>query len=398
MQEALPQILVVDDDVKVLSGFQTLLGKKYHIRTERTAAGALAWLKLNPMAAVVVSCFNIPDMPGGALLRAVQEAAPNAARILLSDAHSSDEIMKALSAANVYLHLRKPVAVEEAEMALRSAVAYHRRIVKERNLLEKTLAGSVKLMIEMLSLFHADAFRKTSVLRTQALKVARAMDMKKTWELEMAVMLSPLGEALLPREILARYRSAKTLTDPQRELLARAPEQSRDLLKNIPQLDKVADVLYYSGRGYDGSGFPADGPVGADIPLNSRILKILIDLWYASPDTGVDLAAFEALNINRRQYDPALLTLVRECLLEDAEARDRERIVACHIRALHSGDVLVDDILTEGSHELVLSRGHQLTLTTIKRLAQFDRISGLRQPIRVRRREEIPAERVTIPA
>ena len=254
----------------------------------------------------------------------------------------------------------------------------------------------MKLLIDMLALFHTDAFRKTTVMRQQALKVAKALGLKKIWELEMAVMFSPLGEALLPREILSRYRSAKTLTDPQRELLARAPEQSRDLLRNIPQFERIAEVLYYSGRGFDGSGFPTDGPTGKDIPLHSRILKILIDLWYASPDTGVDLAAFEALNINRRQYDPALLKVVRACLLETEQSlTERFQTVACHIRALRPGDILIDDIITDGSHELVLSRGHQLTETTIKRLSQFDRLTGLRQPIRVKRQEVLFADPVS---
>ena len=86
----------------------------------------------------------------------------------------------------------------------------------ERALLEKTLAGTVKILIETLSLFHADAFRKTAVLRQWALQVGKVVGVKRTWELEMAMMFSPLGEALLPKDILSRYRSARSLTDQQR--------------------------------------------------------------------------------------------------------------------------------------------------------------------------------------
>ncbi|WP_430513308.1 HD domain-containing phosphohydrolase [Pannonibacter phragmitetus] len=395
-------ILVVDADVKVLTAFQQLLGSKFQIVTARSALEATAWLERNPSAAVVISSLNLPDINGVEFLRSVTDFAPVAARIMLTADRSLDVARRAVNEANVLMHLLKPCPAEEIENAIRSGLAYHNRVLKEKSLLEKTLSGSVKLLIDMLALFHTDAFRKTTLMRQQALKVAKALGLKKVWELEMAVMFSPLGEALLPREILSRYRSAKTLTDPQRELLARAPEQSRDLLRNIPQFERIAEVLYYSGRGFDGSGFPTDGPIGKDIPLHSRILKILIDLWYASPDTGVDLAAFEALNINRRQYDPALLKVVRACLLEtDTELSERFQTVACHIRALRPGDILIDDIITDGSHELVLSRGHQLTETTIKRLSQFDRLTGLRQPIRVKRQEVLfadPASGVPSPA
>ncbi|MEH0073537.1 HD domain-containing phosphohydrolase [Pannonibacter sp. Pt2] len=396
MAETQKLILVVDADVKVLTAFQQLLGSKFQIATARSGVEATAWIERNPSVAVVISSLNLPDVNGIEFLRSVTELAPVAARIMLTADRSLEVARRAVNEANVLMHLLKPCPADEIENAIRSGLAYHNRVLKEKNLLEKTLSGSVKLLIDMLALFHTDAFRKTTVMRQQALKVAKALGLKKIWELEMAVMFSPLGEALLPREILSRYRSAKTLTDPQRELLARAPEQSRDLLRNIPQFERIAEVLYYSGRGFDGSGFPTDGPTGKDIPLHSRILKILIDLWYASPDTGVDLAAFEALNINRRQYDPALLKVVRACLLETEQSlTERFQSVACYIRALRPGDVLIDDIITDGSHELVLSRGHQLTETTIKRLSQFDRLTGLRQPIRVQRQEVLFADPVS---
>ncbi|NBN79098.1 response regulator [Microvirga tunisiensis] len=388
MHEVSNQILVVDGDAKVTSAFQQLLGQKYKIASAASSLEASIFLDGHPNIGVVIAALHLPGIDGIDFLRGLIETHPAAARILLTNDRTVEVAKRAVNEANVLMYLNKPCAVEEMEAAIANGLTHHARVIRERALLEKTLAGSVKLLIEMLSLFHSDAFRKTATIRQWALKIAKALNIKKTWELEMAVMFSPLGEALLPKDILSRYRSAKSLTDPQRELLSRAPEQTRDLLRNIPQFERIADVLYYSGRGFDGSGFPADGPVGKDIPLNSRILKILTDLWYASPDSGLDMAALEALSINRRQYDPRLLALVRETLLADELDKSQEiKIVACHIRALHPGDVLVDDILTDGTHELVLSRGHQLTETTIKRLAQFDRLSGLRQPIRVRRIE-----------
>ncbi|MDN3718131.1 HD domain-containing phosphohydrolase [Roseibium salinum] len=207
----------------------------------------------------------------------------------------------------------------------------------------------------------------------------------------MAVMLSPLGEALLPKQILARYRAARSLTEQERDILNRSPAQTRELLKNIPQLERVSEYLYLSARGFDGSGFPKDGPRGKDIPMVARIIKLLTDLWHASPEGGPDAAAFEALTINKRKYDPMLLEIAREALMDDIPEGKKKLIAQCHIRSLQPGDVLVDDVLTENSHELVLSRGHPLTPTTIRRLEHFHQTSGVRQPIRVERH---PSEEV----
>jgi len=383
------EILVVDNDAKVQEAFVRLFQDKGKVITFGETEGALKWLKENSGVSVIVTALNVPGRGGSAFLQASETFAPQASRIILTTETSVDRLKEAVNQRHIFMFLNKPCSATELTAAIDGALAHHAQITYERQMLEKTLSGSVKLLIEMLALFHTEAFRRTPIMRAQALKIAKKLSIKRTWELEMAVMFSPLGEALLPKEILGRYRAAKTLTDQERRVLATAPAQTKHLLQNIPQLERVADVLYLSGRGFDGSGFPEDGPTGKDIPLNSRIIKLLTDLWYASPETGVDAAAFEALTINRRQYDPHLLGVAKACLLDEVEAPRERKISACYIRALKPGDILVDDALTEGTHELVLSRGHQLTETTIRRLVQFDKVTGVRQPIRVHRAEKL---------
>ncbi|MCV0428636.1 MAG: response regulator, partial [Roseibium sp.] len=107
--------------------------------------------------------------------------------------------------------------------------------------------------------------------------------------------------------------------------------------------------------------------------------------WYASPESGPDAASFEALSINRRKYDPDLLDMAKAVLLDDIPDNKKGQVSECYIRSLRPGDVLMDDVLTENSHELVLSSGHTLTPTTIRRLEHFNHTSGVRQPIRVER-------------
>jgi len=386
-------VIVADPDKDVQAGFKRLFGAQLNIVCFSEADPALAFLKKNPGTTAVFSCYNLPGRGGTAFLRAAETIVPQATRVMLTREKSAEAIKKALNEGHAFLFLEKPCESNELHAAMEAARSHHRQLAKDRALLERTLAGSVKLLIDMLALFHPEAFRRTSTVRKQALKLARQLGMKKTWELEMAVMLSPLGEALLPKQILARYRAARGLTEQERDVLNRAPAQSRELLKNIPQLEKVSEYLYLSARGYDGSGFPKDGPVGEEIPQVSRILKLLTDLWYASPENGPDAASFEALTINRRKYDPKLLDHAKSVLMDDVPETREKQVAKCYIRSLRPGDILVDDALTESSHELVLSRGHMLTPTTIRRLEHFHQTSGVRQPIRVER-HEVPEKAV----
>ncbi|WP_422374923.1 HD domain-containing phosphohydrolase [Roseibium sp.] len=389
METTTDLIVVADPDENVKKGFQRLFSSHKNVVCFSESDPALLFLKQNPGTSVVFSCFNLPGRGGTAFLRAAETLAPQATRIMLTREKSAEAIKKTLNEGHAFMYLEKPCQPTELVTAMETALTHHRQLAKDRALLERTLAGSVKLLIDMLALFHPEAFRRTAIVRKQALKLAKALGLKKTWELEMAVMLSPLGEALLPKQILARYRAARSLTEQERDVLDRAPAQSRELLKNIPQLEKVSEYLYLSGCGYDGSGFPKDGPTGQDIPLVSRILKLLTDLWYASPESGPDAASFEALTINWRKYDPKLLELARNVLMDDVPEARRKHVAQCYIRSLRPGDILVDDALTESSHELVLSRGHLLTPTTIRRLEHFHQTAGVRQPIRVERHEVV---------
>lgn len=386
VEKPLDLIVVADPDDAVQAGFHRLFDDRFRVVCFSHSDSALKFLKQNTSTSVVFSSYNLPGRGGIAFLRASELLAPLAARVMLTRETSAEAIKKTLNEGRAFMFLEKPCKQEDLVAAVETAIAHHANLARDRALLERTLSGSVKLLIDMLGLFHPDAFRRTATVRKQALKLAAALGMKKTWELEMAVMLSPLGEALLPKQILARYRAARSLSEPERDVLERSPAQTRDLLKNVPQLEKVAEHLYLSARGFDGSGFPKDGPKGTDIPLVSRIIRMLTDLWYASPEKGPDAASFEALTINHRKYDPELLELAKSLLMEGMPEDVQSEITACYIRSLAPGDVLVEDALTETSHELVLSRGHVLTTTTIRRLEHFHHTAGVRQPIRVRRR------------
>lgn len=380
-------ILVADPDLAVQSAMTKLFSDYHTVSCFSDSDSALKYLRERPNIAVVFSCFHLPGSGGVDFLRECAALAPQAARIMLTREGSIEAIKQAVNEGHTFMFLEKPCERSDIVSAFKAGISHHRSLAKERVLLERTLAGSVKMLIEMLALFHPDAFRRTSTMRLQAMKLAKGLGIKKTWELEMAVMLSPLGEALLPKHIISRYRAARSLGDQEREILDRAPQQTRDLLQNIPQLERVAEHLYLSARGFDGSGFPENGPKGEDIPLVSRIIKLLTDLWYASPEGGPDAAAFEALAINSRKYDPQLLQVARETLLADVPEEHSGMVLQCYIRSLHPGDVLIDDVRTETSYELVLSRGHLLTPTTIRRLEHFNKTAGVRQPIRVERKK-----------
>ena len=71
--------------------------------------------------------------------------------------------------------------------------------------------------------------------------------------------------------------SGEELSPCQAKELTVHPLIGRDLVKNIPRLEGVAEIIAYQGKCFNGEGPPPDGRQGKAIPLGSRILKLALD-------------------------------------------------------------------------------------------------------------------------
>lgn len=72
------------------------------------------------------------------------------------------------------------------------------------------------------------------------------------------------------------YRLEETLNQISYDLSAL--ESARNLIANIPRLKPISEIVYLHNKGCDGSGPPTGAPAVSDIPLEAKILKILVDL------------------------------------------------------------------------------------------------------------------------
>lgn len=179
MEKGTDLVVVADPDKDVQAGFERLFGSHMRVACFSETEAALQFLKQNHGTAVIFSCFNLPGRGGTAFLRAAETIAPQAARVMLTRENSADAIKKTLNEAHAFMYLEKPCQSTDLASAMETALSHHLQLAKDRALLERTLAGSVKLLIDMLALFHPEAFRRTSTVRKQALRLAKRLGMKK---------------------------------------------------------------------------------------------------------------------------------------------------------------------------------------------------------------------------
>lgn len=377
------KVLFVDDDLNILASFKRRLGRRFDIATVPGGEQGLEVLEKDGPIAVVISDQRMPGMDGIQFLSEVKKRAPDTVRMMLTGNADLTTAIKAVNEGNIFRFFTKPCPPEEMASAIETGLKQYNLIRAERDLLEQTLAGSVKMLIDVLSLVNPEAFQKTWLLRDWVRRVAGRLELANVWELDIAAMLSPIGLITIAPEILGKIRDGDELSEVDREIYERAPEAARNLLSNIPRMKNLSEMIYYQDKGFDGSGFPEDWVAGEDIPLGGRLLKVLIDL--AALGDRPDRAAFAELETHAPLYDPEILQVVWDCLLDknapkdDASTQEVVKVTAARLKA---GARLVSDIETEDGW-LVLAAGNEISQAQIERLSNLRKHRKLKEPLLV---------------
>ena len=375
MMTASDRVLIIDDDAALLAGLSRLLGDRFDLATAESGAAALAKVETEGPFAAVLCDMRMPGMDGIEVLRRLGELAPDTVRMMLTGNADQKTAVEAINRGAIFRFFNKPTPIAQLAEGIEAAIAQHGLITAERQLLEQTLAGSVAMLTEMLSLVAPDIFQRSRRLGEWAARLARHMRCDQPWAVELAAQLVHLGSIAVPPEVLARHRSGQPLSPPEAEMIARIPEIGAGLLRKIPRLEPVADAI----------ASLSDVRRTNSAPLAGRILVVLLRL----DEIGIGVPSREAMATLERQqgrFDPAVLAAVRECLIEapfpsSGTVTTRIDVPVSGIRV---GDMLESDLVID-SGRLVLAAGEVISDVLYLRLHNIHRMTRLREPIRVRR-------------
>lgn len=379
------RILFVDDDANVLASYTRQLRKRFKFVTAQGGDAALAAVGSDGPFAVVVSDMQMPGMNGVELLGRFAELHPDTVRMMLTGNADQQTAMDAVNAGRIFRFITKPCPPEDLAAAIDAALAQYRLLNAERELLEQTLAGSIKVLVDVLSLVDPEAFGRTRLLRGMTRKIAGHLKLPNLWQLDMAAMLSPIGRITLPNEVTAKLRKRVKLDADERAMVARVPEISRDLIANIPRLQDVSEIIYYQAKGFDGSGFPEGQAEGEDIPVGARVLRLVNDLVKLSAGQPKDPEAWERLNGRAQLYDPQVLAAARALYAGDSQDKPdgaQEKSEAMTFGRLRPGDLLASNIET-ADDQLILAAGNELSEALLEKLRNLHRVRTLKEPIYV---------------
>lgn len=306
--QAKKKILFVDDDPDLLAGIRRQLRREFDILTAEGGDGGLDVLQDDDAVAVVVSDMRMPGMNGVEFLEQVRKLSPDTVRIMLTGYADLETAIEAVNSGKIFQFLTKPISSGELKEILRTSLEYHHFITMESMLLEQTLIGSIRSLLDILSMVQPAAFRRALRIRRHAKPLAERLKIASVWEIELAATLSQIGHVAGPRVgTHNKIHRGRVLTSRKEKTFDEYPEIGYHLIKNIPRLEKVARIILYQEKHYDGSGFPHDDVRGEAIPLGARILKIVLDFdKLISPNTPLK-AILHTLQGRSRRYDPRIL-------------------------------------------------------------------------------------------
>lgn len=382
------KVLFVDDDPNILAAYRRSLRKACDLKTAEGGAEGLKVLEAEGPFAVVISDMQMPEMNGLEFLKEVHKRSPDSVCVMLTGNADQKTAVDAVNEGAVFRFCNKPCPPEDLAATIKTGLEHHRLITAEKTLLEHTLAGSVKVLVDVLSLVDPGAFGRTERLRRWAKTVAVELKLPNAWELDLAAMLSPVGALTLPAELREKRERRESLNADEMAQVAAAPEAARNLIRNIPRLGNVAEMISYQGKGFNGRGFPDDGFAGTDIPLGGRILKILNDLNASAGRAEPDALAFSKLDPMKAEYDPELLEKIRGWLEPRQENGETgPTIIEVSIDWLLPGDIIESNIETEQG-QLVLAAGFEVTNALIEKLVGLRKVKRIKQPLVVTRTVE----------
>ncbi|WP_073616542.1 HD domain-containing phosphohydrolase [Desulfopila aestuarii] len=374
------KILFVDDEVNVLDSMRRQLRKRYDIVTALSGREALEKMKTEGPFAVVVSDMRMPEMDGIQLLKEMKALYPDTVRMMLTGNADQETATEAVNQGQIFRFLTKPCPVALLTTSIALAVRQHRLITAEKQLLDETLNGTVKVLSELLSFAKPTAFSSVSRVRAMAMDIARSLGLSSLWQMDIAVLLSQVGCVTLPDELLSKIYSGVELSAEEEEMYRNHPKIAASLLEHIPRMENVAFIIEHQFKDYSVYAERSEYIEDEDeLSLAAQILKAAFayDMLMFRGKSHEEV--IRDMSHQQELYNPRVVKRIKKVRYDDTS----QEVLSLRVQDLAVGMVVEKEIIAKNG-TLLAPRGQELTWPVLQGLVNFSRKVGVKEPIMVR--------------
>jgi response regulator RpfG family c-di-GMP phosphodiesterase len=358
-----PRILCVDDEPRVLEGLSLHLRKDYEVHSASSGDEALKKLRELKKVHVVVSDMRMPGMDGATLLAQVMALYPDITRILLTGETGREAAVSAVNRGHIFRFLTKPCPPDQLKNAVEAGVIQHRVLNAEREILQETVLGCIKALIDVLAMTSPVAFGRASRVKRTAMQFSEACGSPEYWQLEAAAMLSQVGYLSLPAELVEKLYYGEKLSSEEQVLVDGAPKVAIRLLEHIPRLEPVLQILTALSWTDEQIARLGDGTIG----LATRMLAMVLE-YDALVTQGHSIStAVQTLRSRAARYGATLVEQFAKHVGAGSSARQVREMT---LRSVQPGMAIMQDLRTSMG-TLLVPRGFEVTPTFMERIRNY---------------------------
>jgi CheY-like chemotaxis protein len=312
-------------------------------------------------------------MNGAEFLGKVRQNTPDTVRMLLTGYTDLAAAIEAVNQGNIYRFLTKPCEPEVLGNAITAGLELYRLITGERELLEKTLVGSIKVLTDVLSAASPQTFGRSMRVAHCVRHILKKVKLPSPWCMEAASTLSQLGCITLESDLMHRAYGGAELTDEEQAGFNAHPSAAMELLKNIPRLESTAWII---GQQLKREIPEAESPFppfsAAELMRAAKVLKLAVAFEQLREKFPAKGAALVRIRERKSEFEPELIDTLSD--LQPLEATKQLRKVST--ARLRAGMVL-DQEIKNGQGVLLVAKGQELTSALIMRLENHARAGAI---------------------
>jgi response regulator RpfG family c-di-GMP phosphodiesterase len=371
------RILFVDDEPNILAGYKRQLRSFFDVEIASSGKEGLELMQYQEQFAVVVADFRMPGIDGVQFLTKARNIAPDTVRMMLTGHAELGQAIDAVNEGNIFRFLTKPCLPESLLKALNDGINQYRLITAEKELLEKTLSNSIRLLTEMLSLTNQAAFSQTLRLRKIVSAISHGLNLIDSWQFMLAAMLSQIGCVALPSELIEKINSDQPLSKSEEIMFASHPLIGYKLLKDIPRIEAVPEMVRDQQKLTSDFGNEAQTST-PKAKLGAQILKVALE--------------YDRMNIKGLSHMEIISSLIGQPFRFNSEivqALGSENILSVEwqaqmvfVKNVVVGMIAQEEILAKDGM-LLLSRSQEISLPIYERLHLAAKEIGVVEPFRV---------------
>jgi len=242
-------ILVVDDSPVNIQTLNNYLKREYTVKATMSGPEALKIAYATPPDLILLDVV-MPEMDGYEVCRRLKTS-PRTRDIPVIFLSAKDQTVDELTGftAGGADYIAKPFSPLIMSARIKNQLALLESNRKIKDLLSKTLSGSIEILIQCLSEGHGDIFSRCIHMKQIVSALCDELDIPNKWQYEIAAQLSHIGYLCLSEEDDELLSNLSAINHDS-EIHENYSSIGAALLKKIPRFETIAEIIENQTRYY----------------------------------------------------------------------------------------------------------------------------------------------------